>query len=63
MTVCGGRNDGVFHALGSGLILSDDCEGELVVPLGDDRDCVAVAGLEGELVSGVRAAGARCVDG
>jgi hypothetical protein len=38
--------------------LSYYCEGELVVSLGDECDCVAVAGLEGELVSGVRAAGA-----
>ncbi len=44
-------------------VLSDDCEGELVVPLGDDCYCVAVSELEGELVSGVRAAAAECVDG
>jgi hypothetical protein len=36
--------------------LSDDCEGELVVPLGDDCYCVAVSELEGELVSGKCAA-------
>jgi hypothetical protein len=55
-------NDGRISCAGKGQILSDDCVGELVVPLGDDRDCVAVAGLEGELVSCVCAAAACCVD-
>ena len=38
-------------------------EGELVVSLSDERYCVAVPGLEDELVSGVGTASARCVDG
>lgn len=42
--------------------LSYDCEGELVVSLGNECDCVAVSGLEGELVSSECAAGARRVD-
>jgi hypothetical protein len=43
--------------------LADDREGELVVPLGDQRNRVAVSGLEGEGASGMRAAAAGCVDG
>jgi hypothetical protein len=38
--------------------LSYYCEGELVVSLGDEGDCVAVSGLERELVPGMCAAGA-----
>src|SRR5712692_2323653 len=38
-------------------------EGELVVSLGDEGDCVAVPELEGERASGVCATGACCVDG
>ena len=42
--------------------LSYYCEGELVVPLGDECDCVAVSGLELERASDVSAAAACSVD-
>lgn len=63
MEQSGGVTKAHFRLLEKSAILSDDCEGELVVSLGDECYCVAVPGLEGEGVSGVRAAGARCVDG
>ena len=54
-----GRDDSL---VGEGAVLTNDCEGELVIPLGDQRYCVAVSGLEGKGVSSVCAAAACCVD-
>jgi hypothetical protein len=51
-----GRNGSLFGFLEKSAVLSDDCEGELVVSLGDDCYCVAVSGLEGELASSMRTA-------
>jgi len=45
-----------------GAGLSDDSEGELVVPLGDECYCVAVSSLELERVSSMGAGEACCVD-